>query len=433
MKESWISKRLAEAHPLVFSTYCIVAAFGTYFCMYAFRKPFTAATYENTIWLGLGFKTILIVSQVTGYTLSKFVGIKIVSEMPAKYRAIAVLGLIGIAEIALLMFAVTPAPWNFLWLFVNGLPLGMVFGLVMGFLEGRKFTEALSAGLCASFILASGFVKSVGRSLIDDYGTDQFWMPFLTGLIFVVPLVICVGLLSQIPPPTKEDELHRSTRKPMTHEDRRLFFRRHRFGLLCLLFIYVLLTIIRSIRDDFAVEIWQEMDVSDEPTVFARSEFWVMFGVIVFNGLAFLIKDNRVAFLTTLSCLCVGFLIVLASVFGYRSGTLAPMEFMILIGLGMYIPYVAFHTTVFERMLAVFRETGTIGYLMYLADAFGYLGYLGIIIFRNTASIEIRYLELLTWVSVVIAVISTLFACMLMIYYRRVFQQLGSNIVIERK
>ena len=109
------------------------------------------------------------------------------------------------------------------------------------------------------------------------------------------------------------------------------------------------------------------------------------------------------------------------------------MEFMILIGLGMYIPYVAFHTTVFERMLAVFRETGTIGYLMYLADAFGYLGYLGIIIFRNTASIEIRYLELLTWVSVVIAVISTLFACMLMIYYRRVFQQLGSNIVIERK
>ena len=35
------------------------------------------------------------------------------------------------------------------WLFVNGLPLGMVFGLVIGFLEGRKVTEALSAGpLC---------------------------------------------------------------------------------------------------------------------------------------------------------------------------------------------------------------------------------------------------------------------------------------------
>ena len=109
------------------------------------------------------------------------------------------------------------------------------------------------------------------------------------------------------------------------------------------------------------------------------------------------------------------------------------MNFMILIGLGMYIPYVAFHTTVFERMLAVFRETGTIGYLMYLADAFGYLGYLGILVFRNTASGEIRYLGLLTWVSVMISVISTLFAGMLMIYYRRVFRQMESNIVIERK
>ncbi len=432
MKESWISKRLADANPLPFSAYCIIAAFGTYFCMYAFRKPFTAATYENTVWLGIGFKTILIASQVTGYTLSKFIGIKIVSEMPAKSRAISILALIGIAEIALFLFAITPAPWNFIWLFVNGLPLGMVFGLVLGFLEGRKFTEALSAGLCASFILASGFVKSVGRSLIQDYGTSQFWMPFLTGLIFVVPLVVSVGLLSQIPPPTKEDELLRSTRTPMNRESRRGFFKRHRLGLIGLLVIYVLLTIVRSIRDDFAVEIWQEMGVSDEPTVFARSEFWVMLGVIVINGLAFVIKDNRVAFLTTLGLLCVGFLIVLGSVFGYRGGTLSPMNFMVLLGLGMYIPYVAFHTTVFERMLAVFREPGTIGYLMYLADAFGYLGYIGIMVFRNTASSETRYLGLLVWVSVMISVVSTLIAGVLLIYYRRVFRQRTSNIVIDR-
>ena len=28
----------------LFGAYCIVAAFGTYFCMYAFRKPFAAIT-----------------------------------------------------------------------------------------------------------------------------------------------------------------------------------------------------------------------------------------------------------------------------------------------------------------------------------------------------------------------------------------------------
>lgn len=427
MNQSWITKRLAEASPMVFSTYCIFAAFGTYFCMYAFRKPFTAAKYEDEFWLGIGFKTILIASQVTGYTFSKFIGIKVVSEMPPKYRAVSIIVLIAIAEAALLLFAITPVPWNFIWLFVNGLPLGMVFGLVIGFLEGRKFTEALSAGLCASFILASGFVKSVGQSLIQDYEVDQFWMPFFTGLIFVVPLVICVWLLSQIPPPTIEDELLRSARKPMNREARFSLFKRHRIGLIALLSIYIMLTVVRSIRDDFAVEIWQELGVSDEPEVFTRSEFWVMVCVILTNGLAFKIKNNQVAFISTLSLLCVGFIIVLGSVFGQQSGQLSPMMFMVLLGLGMYIPYVAFHTTLFERMLAAFRETGTIGYLMYLADAFGYLGYLAVMIFRNTASDEDGFLDLVNWVSVAISIVSTLIAVGLVVYYRRVFQDSKSE------
>ena len=108
-----ITAWLSRTNPTAFSIYCVIAAFGTYFCMYAFRKPFTAATYENEIWLGVSFKTILVASQVGGYTLSKFIGIKVVSEMPARYRAVSILGLIGVAEVALLLFAVTPAPWNF--------------------------------------------------------------------------------------------------------------------------------------------------------------------------------------------------------------------------------------------------------------------------------------------------------------------------------
>ena len=132
-RDSIVTRWLTDTNPTAFSIYCIVAAFGTYFCMYAFRKPFTAATYDGMVAFGVGYKTILITSQVAGYTLSKFVGIKVVSEMPARYRAISIVALIGIAEVSLLLFAVTPVPWNFVWLFVNGLPLGMVFGLVLGF------------------------------------------------------------------------------------------------------------------------------------------------------------------------------------------------------------------------------------------------------------------------------------------------------------
>ena len=178
---SWITRKLSEADPWTFSVYCIVAAFTTYFCMYAFRKPFTAATYENAYVWGIGLKTVLVAAQVSGYTISKFLGIKFVSELPARYRAAAILVLIGIAEIALFLFAITPAPYNAFWLFVNGLPLGMVFGFVLAFLEGRRLTEALSAGLCASFIISSGVVKSVGQSLIQNWNVSEFWMPFCDG------------------------------------------------------------------------------------------------------------------------------------------------------------------------------------------------------------------------------------------------------------
>lgn len=418
-KPSAITRYLETAGPTAFSAYCIVAAFGTYFCMYAFRKPFTAATYEETVWLGIGFKTILVAAQVAGYTLSKFVGIKVVSEMPAGRRAITILVLLAIAEVALVLFAVTPVPWNFVWLFVNGLPLGMVFGLVLGFLEGRRVTEALSAGLCASFIVSSGFVKSVGRSLILDMGVDPYWMPSLTGILFAVPVLGFVFLLSQIPPPTIDDERVRSRRQPMNRSDRRDFFRRHAFGLSGLLVIYVLLTIVRSLRDDFAVEIWQELGVRDQPTIFARSEFLVMLGVVVINGMAFLVKSNRTALIASLGLLCLGFVIVLAAIGGQVGGVLPPLAFMVLLGLGMYIPYVAFHTTVFERLVAAFRETGTIGYLMYLADAVGYLGYVSVMVLRNVLSDDANFLSLLIGTSGAVAMISIVLALALTLHFLR--------------
>ena len=146
------------------------AAFCTYFCMYAFRKPFTAGTYVDPSDPELSFKSLFVLSQLCGYMLSKFIGVKVVSEMPAGRRAVTMVALMTIAELALFGFATLPLPGKVVMIFLNGLPLGMIFGLVLAYLEGRKHTEALAAGLCASFIVSSGVVKSVGRWLIDVQG-----------------------------------------------------------------------------------------------------------------------------------------------------------------------------------------------------------------------------------------------------------------------
>jgi hypothetical protein len=44
----------------------VTAAFGTYFCMYAFRKPFTAASFAGGRVWGLEEKTVLVTAQVLG-------------------------------------------------------------------------------------------------------------------------------------------------------------------------------------------------------------------------------------------------------------------------------------------------------------------------------------------------------------------------------
>ena len=61
----------------------MVASFGTYFCMYAFRKPLSTGVYTSYTLFGIGYKTCIIISQVLGYMLSKFIGIKVISELRA--------------------------------------------------------------------------------------------------------------------------------------------------------------------------------------------------------------------------------------------------------------------------------------------------------------------------------------------------------------
>jgi hypothetical protein len=359
--------------------WAVAAAFGTYFCMYAFRKPFTAAGYEDQALWGIDYKTILVTSQVFGYTLSKFLGIKVVSEMLPRRRAVGIVLLIGLAQLALLLFAVIPPPYNLLALFANGLPLGMVFGLVLGFLEGRRLTEALAAGLCASFILAGGVTQTVGALLLEQ-GVSQYWMPATAGLLFIPPLAVCVWMLHQIPAPSAGDIAERSLRTPINRAERWAFFGRYAWGLIPLLLVYLLITVIRSIRSDFAPEIWAGLRADVPANIFARTESVVAVIVLVVNGLSVLIRDNGRAFFTSLAVSLGGVLLFALALTGLQLGLVGGFSFMVLVGLGLYLPYVAVHTTVFERLISLTRGRANIGFLMYLADATGYLGFVGVML-----------------------------------------------------
>ncbi len=364
------------------AVWAVTAAFGAYFCMYGFRKPFTAAEYLGGEGGGLAYKTVLVTSQVLGYTLSKFIGIRVVSEMPTRQRAAAGFLLVVAAELALVLFAITPQPWNAGWLFVNGLPLGMVFGMVLAPLEGRRLTEALTAGLCASFILAGGVMKSTGAWLLAR-GVSEAWMPAAAGAIFLLPAAVFLSMLHAVKPPSGRDVEARSARSPMSREQRRRFLRQYGGGFLPIVVVFVLVTIIRSIRDDFAPEIWRALGQPAAPAVFTQTEFWVAAGVIAVSAATSFIRDNSRGFVVSLLICLAGFGLIASGLILQQQRLIDGFPFMVLTGLGLYLPYVIIHTTALERLLALSREPGTIGFLMYVADAFGYLGYVVVMLGRT--------------------------------------------------
>ena len=360
--------------------WALIAAFGTYFCMYGFRKPYTAATYSNIFFYGIDYKFLLIIAQTTGYVAAKWIGIKIVSEIKPGQRIRMLLALIFFAELMLLFFGFIPRPWNILCLLLNGLSLGIVFGLVLGFLEGRKNTEALIAGLCASFIVSDGVSKSVGTLLLNN-GVTENWMPFFAGILFLIPTLIFITMLSRVPPPSMSDIKNRSERVPMSAQSRLDFFMKYGWGLAGITVVYLFVTLLRSIRADFAPELWKGLGYQQTPEVFTQSELLVSFGVVIINGLAIFILNHYKAFRFSLFTCLGGFIIVLLAVWGLQYG-LGKFPFMVLLGLGVYIPYVAIHTTIFERLIAITKERANIGFLMYLVDSVGYTGYIILMLFR---------------------------------------------------
>ncbi len=368
------------ASRLLLTIYASIACFCTYSCMYAFRKPFSAATYHVG---DVDFKVILVVSQSLGYMISKFSGIKIISEMKEKGRGIGIIVLVSIAAVSLFLFAVTPYPYSAIFMFINGLPLGMVWGLVFGYIEGRRSTEFIGSMMCVSFIFSSGFVKQIGSMLMTDYHVTEYWMPFATGMIFLLPMLFFVFLLEQIPPPDAEDIASRSVRPPMTGADRIALVKKFLPGLIALVITYALLSIVRDLRDLFIANIWKENHYDKVKDIFTSTENKISLIVLVVIGMMILIKDNFKAFMFNHFMVAFGFLMAGIASYLYSQGSLNAYLWMLFAGLGLYLAYVPFNALFFERLIATFRYTANVGFLMYISDSFGYLGSLSVLLYKE--------------------------------------------------
>lgn len=379
--------------------------------MYAFRKPFTVATYSGYSFLGMDYKVMLVIAQVIGYALSKFVGIRHISEMLPQRRIISLITLIAFAELSLIGFALVDPPYNIILMFLNGIPLGLVWGIVFSYLEGRRISDILSVILCSSFIMSSGIVKSIGLFVIQVLGFSEWSMPAITGAFFILPLFFFAVLLERIPPPSFEDQRLQTPRIPMTKQDRMDALKKFAAPITASIFFYVFLTAFRDFRDNFARELWEGMHVGGEISVYSKSEVFVAFLVLALLGLAVLIRNSFRALLAYHFLMLLGLVLLGFSTLSYQQELISPFAWMVSTGFGLYICYVPFNSLFFDRFIGAFKIKGNAGFLIYMADAFGYAGSVCVLLYKSFGNHTISWLDFFingTYVIVIIGLISLL-------------------------
>lgn len=392
-------------------------AFCLYTCVYAFRKTFSVATFDGISYLGISFKVWLVTFQVVGYAFAKFVGIKVISELKASSRSVGILLMVAVAGISWLFFGLVPRPYNIIFLFTNGFPLGMVWGMVFGYLEGRRFTEVLGAGLSVSFIFSAGFAKSVGGFIMRDWGTSETWMPFVTSCLFFFPLLLFLWLLDKLPPPSNVDEELRTRRQPMDAAERKNFIRAFWPGIVLFTLAYMALTTFRDFRDNFSAEVWTTLGYGDSPEIFTTTEIPVSIAVLMVMGSLMLIRNNQLALMINHLIIFIGMILIGVSTFLFQQQLISPPVWMILIGLGLYLGYVPFNSIFFDRLLAAFKYVGTVGFIMYVADSFGYLGSVGVLFFKEFGYAELSWLDFIISSGYIISITGSVLIAASMLYF----------------
>lgn len=414
--------KLIKSTKTIEAVYIALLCFFTYTCVFAFRKPFTVATFEGESFGQLSYQTILIISQVIGYMISKFIGIRFISAMKRNARWKNVLFFVGTSWLSLLIFAILPSFLGILSFLINGFMLGFMWGVIFSYAEGRRTTDFIGSVLAISFVFAGGFTRSVGKWLMTDLSVSEKWMPFSTGFIFAIPLVFLIYLMEKVPMPDDQDIQERQERVSMSKQDRKRIMAAFGAGILLLALIYTTLTIIRDIRDNYMGNMWTELGYANNASVYTSSETRITVFLLIMMSSIVLIRKNINAFRLIHIIVIVGFLIAAVSSYFFMNGQLHGAYWMQAVGLGLYMAYIPFNSIFFERMIAAFKLKGNVGFLIYITDAVGYVGSVTVMLSKELLNIQLRWTDFYAQIVLILATAGSMGTLIALLYFNRKYK-----------
>lgn len=379
--------------------------FLSYLFFYPFRRAYAATVFENIFYFNLPLKTLIIIAQVLGFAVSKWLGVKIISEIlpQNKFKSLVYFALFS--AICMLLFGLVPAPYSLFFIFLGSLPLGMFYGIILTYLEGRQISEFLVATLTASFIIGSGFAKTLGKWLIDYWLVPEKYVPFAADCVMFLPLVLVLWLLNYTPAPTPLDIERRTKRPNMNKTQRAAFLSKYKIEVILFIISYCILTAFREFRDNFLPEILANLKIKEGPAIFTKTEWPIAIAVITTMIGFKWVKDNKTAFLGINYLMILGGVLIGLSTFLFQKNIISPIYWLICLGFGVYLAYALCNSLYFERMIATIKEPSSVGFLITLADFYAYFGTIGILLYKHFFGANFNYVSFFINMAYIVAVV----------------------------
>ena len=394
------------------------AALLSYSLVYALRKPYTAAAFDGLTFFGSDYKVAVTTIQILGYVISKFFGIKIISELKKENRFRFFVGMAVLAEVSLIGFGMLPMPYSVVPMFINGLSLGCMWGVIFSFIEGRKVTDILASLLGVSIVFSSGLAKSFGLFAMNELRIDQFWMPAAIGGC-ALPLLVFMGyMLKRLPKPSAEDIALRNERVTLDGHGRKALFMKYA-PILSLLFIgNFMLLVLRDIKEDFLVNI---LDMSGQSSwLFAKVDTVVTLVILAIFALFIFFRSNIKAIMCLMALVLAGCMTLTYVSFNYHALNLQPVTWLFVISLSLYLAYLTFQTIFFDRFIACFRIKGNVGFFIAMIDFIGYIGTVTLLFTKESLNIKTDWFALFNHMACFVGASCTvLFAVATVLIYKR--------------
>jgi len=145
--------------------------------------------------------------------------------------------------------------------------------------------------------------------------------------------------------------------------------------------------------------------------------------LLIMMGSMILIKNNLKAFKITHYIIITGFLITGITSLLYIGHLISPFWWLALVGLGLYTTYIPFNCIFFERLIATFKYPGTVGFLIYVADSFGYLGSVAVLFTKEFLRLKINWSSFYSHGVVILSVLGIAGAILSLLYFSSKFRK----------